>query len=139
MQAAMSGLDSPQPELPNMANNMESPIVDLSPPNGVSPPSYMEALHSASEECVAGLRMTDPGGPFVESMQRAAARIASQIASTSSAPPTRLLNFLIEYRNRNIMLRVPDNETVGLYECCAFVFFIKLSAQEKSKFCWRVS
>jgi hypothetical protein len=95
----------------------------------------MEAVHSASEECVAGLRMTDPGGPFVESMQSAAARIASQIASTSSAPPTRLLNFLIEYRSRNIMLRVPDNETVGLFEYSAsgFVLSNKLSDTGKIK------
>ncbi|ELT93214.1 hypothetical protein CAPTEDRAFT_183840 [Capitella teleta] len=106
VQAAMSGdFDSPR---------VGSPPIDISPPNGVNPPSYLDAVHGASAECLAGpLRSADPGGSA--SLQSLHERIAHQVAfaSTSLSPPIRLLNFNIEYRDRSTTLRVPDSETIG--------------------------
>ena len=107
----MARLDSPGP-----ASEPAAPSVD-----STAPPNYQEATQTfpaGFEQTVIGRRFNpqaDPGG--MEAAGPAAGFGSSSAAvfpSTSSEyKPIRLLNFSIEYRDRNVSLIVADTEVVG--------------------------
>lgn len=35
---------------------------------------------------------------------------------SNNSPPSRFINFLVEYRHQNIPIVLPDSETVGMFE-----------------------
>lgn len=107
----MSGLDSPASE-------------PAAPPGEFAPPPYMDITQgfpSPFEQMVVGRRYTpqsDPGGTEAAGPAAAAAfgsSSATVFPSTSAdlLRPIRLLNFEIEYRDRNVELSLPDSESVG--------------------------